>query len=317
MFSLAFCRTRSLLLALGFIFATVPSFAQQAQDNRPKIRVVPRVLGTSQPELTRSPNDRVQLNAEGDLVIEGARGRLGEQVSMTILRRVHVRPEVVCRVHREEDGFRYEYAVANAHGARQWIQIFWLDALAQVASARAPEYWRIYNIDRSKPPVERVFFGRDAKDNDERRRLSAGVAQDGFTLISTARPGLIRMYFAGHKPVPSGSGELSDEAQLDSPDVWMSEWLRHEANRYLSIDANAVLVTSLGPKVHRDVPTVQAIRNELLDALRNPVFALDREAIEGLLKHQDRTALRAGVQSLLANATGLRSELYSAILEHY
>jgi hypothetical protein len=310
-------RTRVLWPASCLLLAFVVCPAQQARQQGPKVRVTPRVSAVRPPELTRSPDDKVWVNDEGDLVIEGARGKSGEPVPFTITRRVHVRPEVLCRVRREGDGFKYEYAFANAQGARQWIQIFWLDALAQVAVARAPASWRVFNIERSKPPVERVFFGRDAADNDTHRRLTAGMSHDGFAVVSPARPGLVRMYFVGHKPIPGASGAVSDEARLNSPEISMSDWLRQEVNRHLSLDANAVPVFTLGPKVPAGVPEVQAIRGELLDALRNPLFTPDRAAIETLLRYEDRVTLRTGVQELLANASGLRSTLYSAILEHY
>ncbi len=303
------------LCVLLVLVVAVPG--QQPQNSASQLRVVPRVSGTQQSEMTRSPNDSVRLNNDGDLVIEGARRRTGEQVTIVITRRVHVRPVITASVQRGASGFRYEYKVANAPDAKQWIQIFWVDALGPVVAARTPEYWRAYNIDRTKPPVERVFFGRDAADNDGNRRLSAGASQEGFVLESQARPGLVRLFFVGHKPLPGESGFTADETVLDSPDVVMSEWLQQEANKQLSMNANTVGIMAIGPKVQPSVPAAQAIRNELLEALRHPAFAPDREAINALLINQDRAALLRGLQSLLGKATGIRAELYSALVQHY
>ena len=162
-----------------------------------------------------------------------------------------------------------------------------------------------------------MFFGRDAADQDEARRLNAGSSQDGFVLESPARPGLIRFFFVGHKPLPGESGYVADEAVLDSPETTMSDWLRQEANKHLSMDTNSVVVTAIGPKSQPSATAVQAIRNELLEALRNPNFAVDREAIEALVPNQDRAAMLAGIQGLLSKATGLRAELYSVLLQYY
>jgi DNA-binding protein len=267
--------------------------------------------------MTRSPNDSVRLNADGDLVVEGARGKAGEPRTLTIKRRVHVKPEVICTVNRGNGAFTYNYKVANAPVAKQWIQIFWVDVFGSAVTARAPEYWRVYNIDRSKPPIERVFFGRDAADQDEARRLNAGSSQDGFVLESPARPGLVRFFFVGHKPLPGEPGHVSDEVVLDSPEITMSDWLRQEANKHLSMDTNSVVVSAIGPKVMPAVPAAQAIRNELLEALRNPNFVVDRESIEALVPNQDRAAVLAGIQGLLSKATGLRAEFYSVLLQYY
>src|SRR5579885_1108473 len=98
----------------------------------------------------------------------------------------------------------------------------------------------------------------------------------------------------------------------------MSDWLRQEANKYLSMEANAVVITGIGPKYPPSVPTVQALRNELLEAVRNPVFLPDRDAINALLSTgQDRTSLQSGIESLLKKATGVRAELYAALIRHY
>mgnify|MGYP005814660231 CR=1 FL=1 len=313
-------------LAVGNCFARVAValilstslMAQDQKQSESQLRVVPRVLGTKQPDLARSPNDRVWLDEAGNLVVEGARRRGAEAITIAITRRVHVRPIVNCSVRSGPEGFTYEYRITNAPDAKQWIQIFWLDALGPIGAARAPEYWRVYNIERSKPPLERVFFGRDALDSDTNRRLTPGASQDGFVVQSQARPGLVRLFFVGHKPLPGESGYIADEAILESSEVEMSDWLRQEANKYLSMEANAVVITGIGPKYPPSVPTVQALRNELLEAVRNPVFLPDRDAINALLSTgQDRTSLQSGIESLLKKATGVRAELYAALIRHY
>jgi hypothetical protein len=292
--------------------------AQDQKQSDSKLRVVPRVLGTKQPELARSPNDKVRLDEDGNLIVEGARKQGGEVITIKITRRVHVRPVVNCIVRSDPGGFTYEYRITNAPDAKQWIQIFWLDALGSIGSARAPEYWRVYNIERSKPPLERVFFGRDALDSDTNRRLMPGAYQDGFIVQSQARPGLVRLYFVGHKPLPGEVGFVADEEILESADVEMSDWLRQEANKYLSMEANAVVITGIGPKYPPSVPAVQALRNELLEAVRNPAFLPDLDAINALLNTgQDRASLQAGIQGLLKKATGVRADLYSALIAHY
>ena len=227
----------------GTMILSTSLIAQNQKQSESQLRVVPRVLGTKQPELTRSPNDRVRLDEAGNLVVEGARRRGGEAITIAITRRVHVRPIVNCSVRSGPDGFTYEYRITNAPDAKQWIQIFWLDALGPIGAARAPEYWRIYNVERSKAPLERVFFGRDALDSDTNRRLIPGTSQDGFVVQSQARPGLVRLFFVGHKPLPGEAGYVADEAILESSEVEMSDWLRQEANKHLSMEANAVTVS--------------------------------------------------------------------------
>jgi hypothetical protein len=175
----------------------------------------------------------------------------------------------------------------------------------------------VYNIDRTKPPVERVFIGRAASDNDLTKRLSAGASQGGFVLETTARPGLVRLFFVGHKPLPGEPGFTADESLLDSPDTVMPEWLRQELNGPLSMDVNGVAVFAIGPKAPISAPAEQAIRNELLEAARLPTFAPDREAINALLNSQDRAMLLPGVQKLLSKASGLRADLYRALLTYY
>jgi hypothetical protein len=166
--------------------------------------------------------------------------------------------------------------------------------------------------------LERVFFGRDALDSDTNRRLMPGSSQDGFVVQSQARPGLVRLYFVGHKPLPGEKDYVADEAILESVEVEMSDWLRQEVNRHLSMEANAVVITGIGPKYPPSVPTAQALRNELLEAVRNPVFLPDRDAINSLLNAgQDRASLQAGIEGLLKKATGIRAELYSALIGHY
>ena len=307
------------VIAVAVVLIPGPSLlAQDQTQSDSKLRVVPRVLGTKQPELARSPNDRVRLDEAGNLVVEGARKRGGEAITIAITRRVHVRPIVNCGVRSGSDGLTYEYRITNAPDAKQWIQIFWLDASGPIGSARAPEYWRVYNIERSKPPFERVFFGRDALDSDTNRRLMPGATQDGFAVHSQARPGLVRLFFVGHKPLPGEAGFSADEAILESSEVEMSDWLREEANKHLSMEANAVVVTGIGPKYPPTVPAVQALRNELLEALRNPGFLPDRDAINSLLNTgQDRASLQTGIENLLKKATGIRAELYAALIRHY
>jgi len=154
------------LVAVAVVLILGPSLmAQDQTQSDSKLRVVPRVLGAKQPELARSPNDMVRLDQAGNLVVEGVRKRGGEAITIVITRRVHVRPVVNCSVRSDPGGLTYEYRITNAPDAKQWIQIFWLDAFGPIGSARAPEYWRVYNIERSKPPLERVFFGRDALDS--------------------------------------------------------------------------------------------------------------------------------------------------------
>jgi hypothetical protein len=98
----------------------------------------------------------------------------------------------------------------------------------------------------------------------------------------------------------------------------MSDWLREEANKHLSMEANAVVVTGIGPKYPPTVPAFQALRNELLEALRNPAFLPDRDAINSLLNTgQDRASLQTGIENLLKKATGIRAELYAALIRHY
>jgi hypothetical protein len=98
----------------------------------------------------------------------------------------------------------------------------------------------------------------------------------------------------------------------------MSDWLRQEANKHLSVEANAVVITGIGPKYPQSVPAAQALRNELLEAVKNPAFLPDRDAIKSLLNTgHDRISLQSGIESLLKKANGLRAELYSALIRHY
>jgi hypothetical protein len=113
-----------------------------------------------------------------------------------------------------------------------------------------------------------------------------GAPQDGFVVQSQARPGLVRLFFVGHKPLPGKAGYVADEAILESSEVEMSDWLRQEANKHLSMEANAVVITGIGPKYPQSVTAAQALRNELLEAVRNPAFLPDRDAINSL-KHRE------------------------------
>jgi hypothetical protein len=84
------------------------------------------------------------------------------------------------------------------------------------------------------------------------------------------------------------------------------------------MEANAVVITGIGPKYPPSVPAVQALRNALLEAVRNPAFLPDLDAINALLNTgQDRASLQAGIQGLLKKATGVRADLYSALIAHY
>ena len=155
-----------------------------------------------------------------------------------------------------------------------------------------------------------VFFGRDALDRDSSRRLVPGASQDGFVVQSQARPGLVRLFFVGHKPLPGEAGYVPDEAVFQSSEIELSDWLRQEVNKHLSMEANVVVITGIGPKYSPNVPAVQA--------LRNPAFQSDRDAINALLHAGlDRTGLQSGIQNLLTRATGIRAELYSALIQHY
>jgi len=305
------CSFHSSVLVFGLAAAGLCQ--SQAPPAKTK-RVVPHVLGTREQVVQQAPNEKVSLTADGDLVIEGAvltNGSLSPPVVQ--IRAVHVKPSVTSVVRITEGGYEYQYHIQNGEGARQWIQIFWVDATGPVTAARAPAYWRVYNIDRSKAPTERVFIGRDAVDTDTTRRLSAGVVENGFVLESPCRPGLVRISFKGHKPLRGEAGFVDDE-DFETGEVRVSEWLRREIIRISMLDGNSVPVYAIGPKILASAPALEAVRSELLQALRIPEFMADRDSLMSLVAAQDAATMKNDLSALASRATGLRGEFYAALL---
>lgn len=280
----------------------------------PTKRIVPHVLGRRDQPVQPGLNERVSLTPDGDLVIEGAvqvNGSLSPSVVTT--RAVHVNPVVTSVVRSIAGGYEYQYQIQNGPGAKQWIQIFWVDATGPITATRVPAYWRVYNIDRSKEPAERVFIGRDAPDWDTTGRLGAGVSGSGFVVDSPSKPGLVRISFMGHKPLPGEAGFVDDE-NFETSGIRVSEWLQQEILKYLSLDSNSVAVYVIGPKSPASIPALQAVRTELQQAIRTPEFMADRDSLASLISAQDTATLKSGLSVLSTKATGLRAELYSALL---
>lgn len=255
--------------------------------------------------------ERVRVNEDGDLVAEGARDSSGHPVRIVITRRVHVRPAVVCKIRQVVDSFLYEYRVENGSEAVQQIQVFWIEAPVRVSSSRGPAHWRTH-IDRGRTAQDRVYFFQ----LDQSGRLKPGAAAEGFFVQSNARPGLVRIHFVGHKPLPGEPGYSGDEAAVDSPDLQISAWLREEIQRQLSMEFNSMRVYAIGPKSPSSLPADRALREELREALGIPDFQPDRESIQALLDAADRPALRTGLQRLAEDASGLRRDLYEALLAY-
>ncbi len=309
-------------IAMAAITCTTPAvFGQQSGSETQRLRVVPRVLGRKPaPPSALAPNERVSFNKDGDIVIEGARRRDSTTATLVIERNVHVAPHVTATVRPTGNGFTYEYQIGNGPDAKQWIQLFWIDAFGPVTSTRVPQYWFVYNIDKTKPPIERIFIGRSGTDTDQTLRLSPGTSQSGFVVESPARPGLVRISFHGHKPLSGEPGFRPEEAAAFSPEVEMSDALRQEMNNLLSLDKSAVTIYAIGPKAAQSIPAVQAVRAELLEALRVPAFMPDRTDIDALLMQDDNLALTAGLQKLADKGAAARpvgpdlaSELYTVL----
>lgn len=290
-------------------------WAQQAQQREaPGITVVPRVITNSKPELQRGPGDRVYLDEQGDVVAEGATLPDGKPFTFRIKKRVHIKPQITSAVRPGSAGYEYDFSVANGPGAQQWIQLFWIDVNGSVDASMAPSYWRVYNIRPMPPLTNRVYIGRQAKDNDSTRRLTAGSSTGPFTLASNWGPGLVRAQFVGYREPPSPT---ANQEAYESFSGNMSDWLREAINQELTQDRNSVTAYTIGPKVKPGTPGVQAVRSELQEGARNSAFSLsERKQMMALASLTTESELRHGLRALRASASGLSSQFCSALLTY-
>lgn len=163
--------------------------------------------------------------------------------------------------------------------------------------------------------MQRVSFGRKSTDTDPRDRLTPGNSAEGFVVDAQWRPGLIRVTAIGHKPLPWEPGYTGDE-ELDTFAGTISEGLLADINKALSTENNSVTVYTIGPKVAPSVPNSQAVRSELLQALRLPEFAGDRQTLMETASLNDLAGVRDRLRKLSEGASGLRAQFYSAMLSY-
>lgn len=285
--------------------------AQAAGNSQQKVRVVPRNVQTV-PRLrpTPGPEDRVSLDLEGNIVAEGARGPDGRPHTFRIERRVHVSPRVEASAQADGMSIDYTYRVTNGPAGKQWIQVFWVDTYGAVERTSAPDFWMSShrNVD---PQLTRVYFGRNAKDHDERGRLTTGTTASGFHLRSNWLPGVVIFRAIGFK----AAGANSDETMETFPGA-MSDWLREEIARQMSQENNSVAVYTIGPKINPAIPILHAVRAEFLEAIRLPEFSADTGTLAKLATSEDLAAIRQSIRTLAGTAKGLPAEFYAAMLSN-
>ncbi|MBN9663974.1 MAG: hypothetical protein J0H49_37590 [Acidobacteria bacterium] len=298
-----------------FASLAVGLWAQQApQKDAARIKVVPRAITTSKPELQRGPGDRVYLDEQGDVIAEGATLPDGRPFTFRIKKRVHIKPQITSALRPGSAGYEYNFSVANGSGAQQWIQLFWIDVNGSIDARMAPPYWRVYNIRPMPPQTNRVYIGRQAKDDDSTGRLTAGSSTGPFTLASSWSPGLVRAQFVGYREPPSSTDKQENYESFAGN---MSDWLREAINSELTQDRNSVTAYTIGPKVKPGTPGVQAVRSELQESARNAIFSLpERKEMMALASMTNESELRDGLRALHASSSGLSSQFYSALLTY-
>lgn len=301
------------------VIHVVPAVLAQQTEGKLGIRVkvAPRISspeGAQSQTLVRGPNDKVWLDSEGDVVVEGATLPSGEPFTFRVMRQTHIDPVFTSTFHHDGLSFEYRYRIMNGLAAKQWIHVFWIDSVGPVQVSFVPTYW-LANVNRDRPPIHRVYIGRTARGTDTSGQLSAGESAGDFVLQSAWGPGLVRAAAIGHKPTPGEPGYDSKEAEMMA-DAKMSDWLRAEINRNLSTENNSVSVYTLGPKIAPGTPPTQIVRTELLEAVRVREFGSDRKALLELTAVDDLAAIRSRIQALAVGANGLRGEFYKLLLSY-
>lgn len=285
-----------------------------SQEEQPKIKIVPRIITTSKPELQRGPNDRISIDSNGDLVAEGATLPNGQPFTFRIGRRVHIDPQITSTLHSNPESIEYIYSLTNRSDSQQWIQLFWMDTHGPVQETRIPQYWRVYNIRPISPQINRVYIGRFASDDDVRGRLMAGESTGPFSLRSAWRPGLVKIQAVGHQDPPTpGPNEEAYERFSGN----MSEWLREAIRNELTNDKNSVTIYTIGPRVSPETPGLEAVQSQLQEGARLSVFTQqDRKQMLALASADSVIALRNGLLELNSKTSGLTAEFYSALLTY-
>lgn len=261
------------------------------------------------------PNDRLWIDADGNLAARGATTKSDQRaLDLSFRRRVHVRPVVTATIRKVEDACEYNYTVANQPDARQWIHLFWIDALGPVENVQTPEYWSLVGINQDKTPISRAFIGRHATDSDVRERLVPGVSATGFSIVSKSLPGLVAAHFSGHLD-PDGDEGFANPA-LDTGDVEMSDWLRNEILERLNLDNNSAHVYILGPKIIPGGDLFTAVRNELALAARLQDFSPEKDQLLAMTTADSPDQVRTLLAEFAAKSSGFRSQFYRLMEGH-
>lgn len=303
-------RLRLLLALAGAAAAGLVIAGQQQPEGARKLKVVPRMVRTRPEAPTRGASDTVYIDRDGNLVVEGTGVPEGRPFTFHITRHVQIEPRVASSFRESAQGYEYQYRIANGAGAKQWIQMFWMDVHGPVEHADAPPYWHVYNVE-PRGPQSRIYIGRMAADSDERERLVAGAEAGPFIVRSAWRPGLVTLRAMGHIPgSPFEDGKDPFAANI-------SDWLRGEINKALMPDNDSVAVYTFGPKIPPGLPAFQPVHGELLLAARLHVFSLrERKAMLAAANLRTTEEMRAALQSLAANAAGVPAEFYGLLLSY-
>jgi hypothetical protein len=210
------------------------------------------------------PGDVIQIDENGDVVIEHVKPNVGVQ-RYRIPRRNKVAPEIVAQVELfGRDRVRYTYTVSNGVTARQSIDYFVIGVTRPglVTNSSAPMNWRSGG---RVPDVPRYSWGSFERHSD----IAPGQTAGPFHFEAPLLPGLMKAYVTGH--IPWG------QSGVDTHSWRLSPWLLNQLYEALSFENYAVQPVIVGAKL--DIAAMQkvehlaeAIGEELLAASRLPEF---------------------------------------------
>ncbi|MCC6364381.1 MAG: hypothetical protein IT165_12725 [Bryobacterales bacterium] len=177
------------------------------------------------------------------------------------------------RITKSGAGVRYSYTLSNLPGGSQYIHLFTMDILKGPVTATAPPYWWFLGTgdpkitDNQDERLAPVMWGRRAEDDDDNGKLMPGTQAGPFVLESRGLPGLVKIFTEGYKEASASAP--AEEAQL----ARLSQWVLEQSQQYLRFPANAVLSTTIGPKIDPAADRLSFVRTELLYAAGLPDFA--------------------------------------------
>jgi hypothetical protein len=209
------------------------------------------------------PGDVIQIDENGDVVIEHVKPNVGVQ-RYRIPRRNKVAPEIVAQVELvARDRVRYSYSIGNGAAARQSIVHFAIGVARRdmVMNPSAPPTWR----GGGTPEMPRFFWGTV----ERQAEIAPGRTAGPFQFEAALLPGLTKAWVAGYLPPGADA--------LDTHNWRLSPWLLNQLYEALSFENYAVQPVIVGAKL--DIAALQkaeqlaeAIGEELLAASRLPEF---------------------------------------------